>query len=496
MHFPSALVTILALPALSSGDQIPAVDEVIGGVPSPRAGAHNSKNLARAVSGNTVTSTPPTPGKLRVVENSGVCETTPGVYQASGYGDLAANKSIWFWFFAARKNPDNAPLITWFNGGPGSSSMLGLFQENGPCRINNQSSGVDLNPTSWNDYANVLFIDQPVGTGFSYGTENVDTSQKAAVDVWKFLQIWFADPRFSKYVNRDFGIWTESYGGHYGPTFATYFLQQNDAIRKGSVKGEIINLKVLGIGDGIIDPLSQYPGYIQYAQSNPYHPLVVNSSVISAANTAWSQTGGCRDQIIACNSGGTNAVCSVAQSFCDEQIFGPLGGNWDVYYVPTANPDPYPPALEPYLQSSVVTAKIGSQSTWVDSSDNVYAQFAATGDFMRSSLPDLEMVINSGVRTVIYDGDADYILNYIGVEAMVSSLNTRFSAKFARQSFATYTVNGMPAGLYKNAGTFSYLRVFGAGHEVPAYGWRDVPRGAAALQMFTQIMSGHQLSST
>ncbi|KAI0271169.1 hypothetical protein BGY98DRAFT_1006915 [Russula aff. rugulosa BPL654] len=56
-------------------------------------------------------------GQLRVVENSGVCETTPDVYQASGYGDLAGNKSIWFWFFAARENPDNAPLITWFNGG-------------------------------------------------------------------------------------------------------------------------------------------------------------------------------------------------------------------------------------------------------------------------------------------------------------------------------------------------------------------------------------------
>lgn len=44
------------------------------------------------------------------------------------------------------------------------------------------------------------------------------------------------------------------------------------------------------------DPLSQYPGYMQYAQSNPYHPLV-NSSVIAAANTAWSQVGGCRDQV-------------------------------------------------------------------------------------------------------------------------------------------------------------------------------------------------------
>ena len=191
-----------------------------------------------------------------------------------------------------------------------------------------------------------------------------------------------------------------------------------------------------------------------------------------------------------------------------------------MYYVPTVNPDPYPPVLEPYLQSSAVTSKIGSQSTWVLANVDVYSQFAASGDWMRSSLTDLEVVINSGVHTVIYDGDADYILNYIGVEAMVRtswasllpprpalvlifslfaqvcSLNTSFSAEFESQIFATYTVNGKPAGLYKNAGTFSYLRVFGAGHEVPAYSWRDVPRGAAALQLFTQIMSGHQLSST
>lgn len=41
---------------------------------------------------------------------------------------------------------------------PGSSSMLGLFQELGPCRINNQSTGVDFNPMSWNEYANVYVL--------------------------------------------------------------------------------------------------------------------------------------------------------------------------------------------------------------------------------------------------------------------------------------------------------------------------------------------------
>jgi carboxypeptidase C (cathepsin A) len=191
-----------------------------------------------------------------------------------------------------------------------------------------------------------------------------------------------------------------------------------------------------------------------------------------------------------------------------------------VYYVPTRNPDPYPPALDNYLNSPVVTSKIGSYHTWLETNMDVYNNFAATGDWMRTSRPDLEKVINAGVRTVIYDGDADYIVNFKGIEAMVrarpphirflispcalttlgvpqiASLNTSFSNEFARQKFLNFTVHGVPAGHYKNAGTFSYVRFFGAGHEVPAYMWHSVPRGAAALQMFTQIISGKQLSGT
>jgi carboxypeptidase C (cathepsin A) len=126
--------------------------------------------------------------------------------------------------------------------------MVGLFQELGPCRIKNDSTGVDLNPTSWNNNANVLFIDQPVGVGFSYGTESVNTSELAAADVWKFLQIWFADPRFNKYASRDFGIWTESYGGHYGPTFAAHFLEQNAAIQNGTHQGNYMHFS-FGVKD-------------------------------------------------------------------------------------------------------------------------------------------------------------------------------------------------------------------------------------------------------
>src|SRR6266436_7135305 len=116
---------------------------------------------------------------------------------------------------------------------------------------------------------------------------------------------------------------------------------------------------------------------------------------------------------MACNHGGSNAVCSAAQNFCNGRILGPLHGNWDIYYVPRQNPDPYPPQINTYLHNPAVTSRIGSRSAWVRGNTDVYYQFAAAGDWMRSSRRDLELVINSGVRTVIFDGDADYICNYM-----------------------------------------------------------------------------------
>lgn len=115
---------------------------------------------------------------------------------------------------------------------------------------------------------------------------------------------------------------------------------------------------------------------------------------------------------------------------------------------------------------------------------------------MRNWRPDLETVINAGVRTLIFDGDADYILNFNGVEAMVDALQTKFTSLYKQQAFQPFAVGGKTTGQFKNAGTFSYLRIYGAGHEVPAYKFGGLPAGQAALQFFTQIMNNSSLSST
>lgn len=85
---------------------------------------------------------------------------------------------------------------------------------------------------------------QPIGTGFSYGDDEATSTVSAAAYVWTFLQNFYA--AFTQYENRDFGLWTESYGGHYGPEFAAYFEAQNAKIAAGTITGEKVNLVALG----------------------------------------------------------------------------------------------------------------------------------------------------------------------------------------------------------------------------------------------------------
>lgn len=79
----------------------------------------------------------------------GTCELTPGVKSYSGYVDIAEDQHIFFWFFEARnQDPKEAELSVWINGGPGSSSMIGLFEELGPCRVDKDGNVYD-NPYAW-----------------------------------------------------------------------------------------------------------------------------------------------------------------------------------------------------------------------------------------------------------------------------------------------------------------------------------------------------------
>jgi cathepsin A (carboxypeptidase C) len=126
-------------------------------------------------------------------QDQSICATDSAQY--TGWLDIGP-KHLFFWYFESQNDPVGDPLTLWMTGGPGDSSMLGLFQEIGPCLIDEHGNGTVQNPWAWSRNSSLLFVDQPVDVGFSYIDESHEVphdSQEAAADMHRFLQIFVSE---------------------------------------------------------------------------------------------------------------------------------------------------------------------------------------------------------------------------------------------------------------------------------------------------------------
>jgi cathepsin A (carboxypeptidase C) len=149
--------------------------------------------------------------RIRDQQDDSICDARSKQY--TGWLDVGS-KHLFFWFFESRSSPSEDPLLLWLTGGPGGSSMLGMLQELGPCLINEHGNGTVHNKYGWSKGANLLFVDQPAGVGFSYVDEGEHVpanSFVAAEDLHHFLQM-FTAVVFPDLEGRDFHISGESYG--------------------------------------------------------------------------------------------------------------------------------------------------------------------------------------------------------------------------------------------------------------------------------------------
>lgn len=196
----------------------------------------------------------------------------------------------------------------WLNGGPGCSSLTGLFLELGPASINSKLELIH-NPYSWNSNASVIFLDQPVNVGYSYSGGSVSNTVAAGKDVYALLTLFFK--QFPQYAKQDFHIAGESYAGHYIPVFASEIL---------SHKKTNINLKSLLIGNGLTDALNQYPAYRPMACGDGGWPAVVDESTCQSMDNALPR---CQSLIETCYNTESVWTCVPASIYCNNAIIGP-----------------------------------------------------------------------------------------------------------------------------------------------------------------------------
>jgi carboxypeptidase C (cathepsin A) len=164
----------------------------------------------------------------------GMADFDFGVY--SGYVPIkGTTKNIHYLLDESQGNWETDPLIIWYNGGPGCSSMLGWAQEHGPYVMDDGATTFRKNDYSWNKEANMLYIEQPAGVGYSYcdwDNHREDCTfddNSSGYDNLQVILEWFE--KYPEYKNHELYISGESYGGIYVP-FVVNQIHHHNVVNK------------------------------------------------------------------------------------------------------------------------------------------------------------------------------------------------------------------------------------------------------------------------
>ncbi|KAJ7135480.1 peptidase S10 serine carboxypeptidase [Mycena crocata] len=436
--------------------------------------------------------------RVRVKQTS-FCDNTVNVY--TGYLDVDQGaKHMFFYFFESRRDPAKDDVLMWINGGPGCSSAMGLLMELGPCSIdmkNASSNGTTWNPYSWNAEANIFFLDQPVGVGFSYADygETISTTEDASKNVYAFISIFFET--FSQFKGRALHLSGESYGGRYLPVFASEIYDQNQlAIAEGR---PTLNLQSVIIGNGITDISTLYPGRYDIecgiaALDVPFQSIstcVRMKAALPRCQKAMQAS--CIDQFDAIN-------CGAAVNFCDSELStGMRASGRNVYDISKpcignlcyAEND----VITKYLSDPAVRELLGvdpSAANFSSCSNDVGQLFNARMDkWVVPTQFYVAGLLDRGVRVLIYAGTYDWQCNWVANRMWVDKLEWSGKEVYAGLKWADWGVDMKQgkAGEVKQAegGLLSFVTIRGAGHMVP----HDKP--VEALAMISAWLHGRQL---
>ncbi|OCH95860.1 peptidase S10, serine carboxypeptidase [Obba rivulosa] len=419
------------------------------------------------------------------VKKSDFCDPTVNVY--TGYLDVDYGaKHLFFYFFESRRDPAKDDVMMWINGGPGCSSSMGLLMELGPCQIdmkNLSSNGTVWNPYSWNADANIFFLDQPIGVGFSYADhgETVETTEDAARNVHAFISIFFET--FSQFAGRPLHLSGESYGGRYLPAFASYIVDQNRiSIAQGR---EPLNLQSVLIGNGITDISTLYPG--RYEIECGTAALEVPMQRISTCVRMRMALPRCQmDMQQHCIDRFNEMNCRAAVGFCDSELstgYWGTGRNvYDISKMCIGDSLCYAEntAIKAFLDRPTVREQLG-----VESPNNFSACSREVGrgfnlHMDKYAVPAQNYVaglLERGIRILIYAGTYDWQCNWVANKLWVDKLEWTGRKAYNAQNWRHWEVDGAKAGETKSSGLLTFATVRGAGHMVP----HDKPAEAQAM---------------
>ncbi|KAL0885892.1 hypothetical protein Bca101_009875 [Brassica carinata] len=407
-----------------------------------------------------------------------------GFSQFSGYVTVneSHGRSLFYWLTESPSSPHTKPLLLWLNGGPGCSSIAyGATEEIGPFRIN-RGSNLYLNSFSWNIEANLLFLESPVGVGFSYTNTSSDFKElgdeRTAQENLIFLIKWMS--RFPQYQYRDFYIAGESYAGHYVPQLAKKINEYNKAFNKPT-----INIKGFMVGNPDMDKNNDKLGTITYWWS---HAMISDTTYnLILRNCNFTADSFSKE----CNSSIYNAAADFGE-IDQYSIYTPkcVRMNQLRKAVLARQTTEYDPCTESYAdiyynRPDVQRAMHANQTAipykWTACSDPVFNNWNWRPSD-NSMLPIYKELMEAGLRIWVYSGDTDSVIPVTATRFSLSKLSLPVKTRW----YPWYSGNqvGGRTEVYEG---LTFVTVRGAGHEVPLF------KPQSALILLKYFLAGKEL---
>jgi len=438
--------------------------------------------------------------------------------QFSGYLNINSNtgKRIHYWMVEASEvDPATAPVVFWTNGGPGCSGLIGFMTEMGPFRPNADGT-LSYNPSNWNRIANMVYLEQPSGTGFSYSDTKDDyktNDDQSTIDNYVTIQEFFK--RFPEKASNPLYTTSESYGGHFMPLIAQKILQENKSPTLGY--STRLNYKGFAVGNPFTNRDSEYPGMFYTYWGKQILPKTTWDKYLKeCVNSPKRDLNLTNCEMLEIRMGtevGNLNPYAVDYPICvtDEQTGKKMRGKgsrhqmtWALNFMlpdhlkavimPTTN-ELYEPCEEDYnikyLNRADVKAAIHVKSDiqWDECSSELRYN---TLDRMVSMVPVYQDILaqdDANLSILVYSGDDDAVCGTIGTQEWIWSLG--YSPVSKEETWKSWMYNGQVAGFATRFDTsatnnkLSFVTVHKAGHEVPAY----VPQ--EGFDLFSKYLSGY-----
>ncbi|WFD30696.1 carboxypeptidase D [Malassezia sp. CBS 17886] len=411
--------------------------------------------------------TPAAPGRGFVTEAGHLPARPP----AGADGAPADNAHLYFLLQRAMHRPRRRKLVVWLNGGPGCSSFDGSMMEIGAWRVTAQGN-LSWSPrgSAWNEWADVLYLDQPVGTGFSFVENDAYARSMAQVadEVVYFLE-------------QLVGVFPDA--GQYIPYVAHALLARGNQAP--------VHLAGIAIGNGYIDPVTQSGSEVdmmvesgRWQRGGPEVDAL--RPVVAACRAALAQDAVPRLEYPACDrilrkildittvrQDGT-PYCMNAYDMRLVDTSPACGLNWPSELAP----------LYTYLHNATVLRALHvnqqkKPTAWVECNMSVGAPLHANASAMNASVTLLPSILDAHIPVLLFAGDRDLICNHRGLQRLIDQLTWGGARGLGPAQKHAWTVNARTVGQWQSARNLTWVTLNNASH-MPAY---DEPLAAHDMML-------------